>query len=331
MSADHPVRRARGFDERAQIALLDGILSAPGIPRGGVEVGIGDDAAVLAEVRGRLVWTVDVCVEGVHFKREWLSLQEVGWRSFHAAASDLAAMGARPVAALSSLVLPRSIDRRQLGALVRGQAEASRRLACPIVGGNLSSGAELSITTSFLGAAERPLQRAGAAAGQELWLAGEIGVARAGLELLASGVRRGPQAKARAACVRAWRRPEALVGWGRRLARRASAAVDVSDGLAGDVGHLARASHVRVVLVERLVRECLRPELRAVAALLGNDPLDWALHGGEDYALVAAGGKSSRPRGVQQIGYVERGTGVVLLTDRGTTERLAGGFDHFRG
>jgi len=94
-------------------------------PARGVVVGIGDDAAVLTQSAGSLVWTVDACVEGVHFRREWASLRDIGWRSFMAAASDLAAMGASPRGALSALVLPESFTDAELDELAGGQADAA--------------------------------------------------------------------------------------------------------------------------------------------------------------------------------------------------------------
>ena len=295
-------------------------------------LGIGDDAAVLRGVRGRLVWTVDASVEGVHFDRRFLSLADVGARSFHAAVSDIAAMGARPVAALSSLVVPRALGARAMREIARGQAEAASELGCPVVGGNLSRGGELSVTTTAFGVVKRPLTRAGACAGDEVWLMGDVGLAAAGLRFLSPRRSRRLGARARRAvgvCIAAWRRPQALVLAGLKLAQRASAVIDVSDGLAGDVGHLAEASRIRIVLEEAALRRALRPELREAATLLQMDALDLALEGGEDYALVATGPAPRRPRDARAIGRVEKGRGVVLEGPDGRAHPVISGFDHF--
>lgn len=318
-------RRGRGLKEREAIALLEKLLV--GAPGRGVEVAIGDDAAVLEIGGRRLVWTVDVNVDTVHFRRDWLSLADVGWRSFQAAASDLAAMGARPLGALSSLILPSRFSGAELTALGRGQARAARELGCPVVGGNISRGSELSVTTSVIGEAKRPLLRSGAEPGDELWLLGEVGLAAAGLAWLERG------GAARAAkdvrrCVDAWRRPRALVAEGLELARRAHAAIDVSDGLAGDAATLARTSGVRVVLEAEALRAALAPELARMAARLGRDALELALGGGEDYALVAAGPRRSRPARARAIGRVERGRGALLEQADGRVTSLGSGFDH---
>ncbi len=314
------------MDETARIALIARILAAA--PRGvdGVEVGIGDDAAVLftAGGAGRMVWTIDEHVEGVHFRRELAAWRDVGWRSFQAAASDVAAMGARPWCALCALVLPESVDDAALEEITYGQREASMAVGAPIVGGNLSRGPGFSIATTLLGVCESAVTRAGAKLGDGLWMAGQVGLAACGLRALMGGREVDEDIKP---AVDAWRRPAALVGPGLAMANVAHAAVDVSDGLARDVGHLAEASGVAVILdaAELLSDAAL---IRA-AESLGCDPLDVALYGGEDYALVAA---SPLPiPGFRRIGSIIAGAGLVLRSAGGDNPLLVRGFDHFGG
>jgi thiamine-monophosphate kinase len=313
------------FGERDAVALFTRSFSARAAAI--ATVGIGDDAAVLARVREPLVWTVDASVEGTHFERAWLELEDIGYRAFQAAASDLAAMGARPLAALSALELPKSFSKSDLVALSRGQAAAARECGAPIVGGNVARSPRLALTTTLLGTARKPLCRDGARPGDELWLIGGVGLAALGLELL----RRRPGATRRGAeqaCVSAWRRPRALIADGARLGGRAHAAIDVSDGLSGDVANLARASGVRAVIDAGRLEAALAPELVVVARALGRSPLEAALHGGEDYALVAAGPSARRPRRASVIGRMERGRGAVLELPTGRTTALGPGFDH---
>lgn len=327
MSVRRGTPRGGRWGELEAIAVLESAF-AGGARSPRVELGIGDDAAVIAPGGGRLVWTVDACVEGVHFDRRWLSLEDVGFRSLNAAVSDLAAMGAKPVAALSALVLPASTRRHAVAAIGKGQLQASRELRCPVAGGNISRGGELSVTTTVLGECAQPLLRSGARAGDELWLVGDVGLARAGLALLQAGRQRRPGAAARA-CIDAWRRPHALVARGRALAGRARAVIDVSDGLAGDAQHLAVASGVRVVVEERALGAALAPALVEACARLRADPLETALLGGEDYALLAAGPARHRPRFARVIGRVARGAGAVLEPVAGGRPRpLDRGFDH---
>jgi thiamine-monophosphate kinase len=309
------------MDETARIAMIARILAAKAE---GVELGIGDDAAVLVSppAGARIVWTIDQQVEGAHFRRELASWHDVGWRSYCAAASDVAAMGAKPWCALCALVLPDDVDAAALEGLTHGQGDAASDVGAPIVGGNLSRGSVLSVATTLLGVCERPVARAGARPGDGVWLAGQVGMAAAGLRALASG--RGGD-KALRAAVAAWRTPRALVSYGLAMAKAAHAAIDVSDGLARDVGHIAKASGVEIVLdASELRRDA---GLVEASAALGADALDLALYGGEDYALVAA---SDLPiQGFRRIGEIRSGTGLVLRDAGHESPLEARGFDHF--
>jgi thiamine-monophosphate kinase len=292
----------------------------------GVRLGIGDDAALLEANQGTLVWTVDSCLEGSHFERNLLELGDVAWKALHAATSDLAAMGARPIGALSALELPPRFSKKELDAFAKGQALAARSLACPVIGGNIARGARLGVTTTVLGVSKRPLRRDGARPGDEVWLVGDVGLAAAGLALVRSRRKsKGPDARR---AILAWQRPRALVREGLLLAGRASAAIDVSDGLGGDVRHLAEASGVRIVVEERALVRALPRELLAVAPPVGRSPLRLALEGGEDYALVATGRRSRRPPGARRIGRVVKGRGAVLERADGRLVQLGRGYDH---
>ncbi|HEY5959302.1 MAG TPA: thiamine-phosphate kinase [Polyangiaceae bacterium] len=297
-----------------------------------VQLGIGDDAAVLSCPRGgRLVWTIDSSVEDVHFRRDWLSEGDIGWRSFHAAVSDIAAMGAKPVGALSALELPAHLGDAPLQRLLQGQADAAVSLACPVIGGNLARSAKLTVTTTVLGRTQdRVLTRSGASVGDEIWLVGDVGLAAAGLSCLMSG-RRLLRGSAVERCIAAWRRPVALIARGRALVGRASSAIDVSDGLVGDARHLAQASGVGIELDLDSIEGFMCPELHSVAETLASTALNWALYGGEDYALLATGQAAARPRWARRIGEIVEGRGVWGMSRHAVRQRLRTGFDHFAG
>ena len=312
------------MNEAGRVAMLSRILAASA---GGIATGIGDDAAVLevagaAAERGRLVWTIDEQVDGSHFRRDLASWRDVGWRSFMAAASDIAAMGAVPWCALSALVVPDDVDDAALEELARGQRAAAETLGAPVVGGNLARGPALSVATTLLGTCETPVLRRGARPGDGLWLAGRVGLAAAGLRALEA--RKGGEAPLSVA-IDAWRTPRALVAEGRAMRPVAHAAVDVSDGLARDVGHIAEASGVRVVLdAGALLSDGV---LASVALALAAEALELALYGGEDYAIVAA---SPVPiAGFRRIGDVTSGQGVALRGSNGEDPIEPRGFDHF--
>src|SRR5262245_59195267 len=196
-------RGARGLKESDAIGLLAKRLASKD---GAVRLGIGDDAALVAPERGVLVWTVDACLEGVHFERRLLGPADIAHKALNAAVSDLAAMGARPLGALSALELPRRFSKAELDAFARGQARAARELGCPVIGGNIARGARLGVTTTALGVARRPLRRAGARPGNELWLVGAFGLAAAGFLLLRAPGRL-PKGRAARRAVLAWQRP----------------------------------------------------------------------------------------------------------------------------
>jgi thiamine-monophosphate kinase len=312
------------MDETARVAMLARVLGAE-VGSAGVEVGIGDDAAVLpvATLGGeRLVWTIDEQVEGTHFRRDLASWRDIGWRSFMAAASDVAAMGARARGALCALVLPDDVDDAALESIARGQREAADVTGAPVIGGNLARGPVLSIATSVLGVCASAVRRSGARAGDGLWLAGDVGLAAAGLRAIETG--RSDDGRL-AQAVEAWRRPRARIDDGLAMSSVAHAGIDVSDGLARDVGHVASASHVRVVLDEAALRG--DETLTATAAALGLDALDLALYGGEDYALVVAG--PAPIAGFRPIGYVIAGAGLALRGPDGERPIEPRGYDHF--
>lgn len=291
-----------------------------------IRVGIGDDAAVLSPPPGDLIATVDACVEGVHFTRAIASLEDVGFRSFTAAVSDLAAMAAHPLAALSALTLPPGFSEEELDQLVAGQRLAALAARTPLVGGNLSRGGCLSVTTTALGHAARPALRGGAAPGHRLWLAGPVGLAAAGLRALLRGVPAEDGALRR--CVLAWRRPGARLDEGAAVASRVAAMIDISDGLAQDAEHLALAGGVHLVLRAEAVLAAAGPTLREAAAALGEDPCALAFSGGEDYALLAASDDDLGPHGFAEIGAVEPGSPGVTVLREGAPWRPPPGFDH---
>jgi len=314
------MRTSVGATELQRIARLTAILSTG--KRSGVREGIGDDAAVIDAQPEPLVWTIDEQVEGVHFRRALCSFEDIGFRATMAAASDLAAMGARPLGALAAIVLPLDVTDEDLEALVRGQREACDAIDAAIVGGNLSGGDRLGIATTWLGTAQRPVLRRGACEGQGLYASGDLGLANAGFRMLELGKAAPPVA------TQAWRRPRARIAEGLHMAAVASAAIDVSDGLARDADNLARGSGVRIVLDEAALRARLHPETIAFARSLGVDPLDLALGGGEDYALLCTSASPISIDGFTRIGHVEHGHGVVVRGEHGERAAL-GGFDHF--
>jgi thiamine-monophosphate kinase len=292
-----------------------------------ISLGIGDDCAVLAASTRARVWTVDAAIENVHFARGWMHDEEIGFRALMAAASDIAAMGAEATGILCALALPATFRDDELDALLAGYAQAADALACPVVGGNLTRASELSITTSVLGdVGATPLTRAGARPGDGIFVSGPLGGAALGLHALRHGHTRDG---AYGECIARFLRPRARLDLSARLAACASAAIDISDGLAQDLAHLCMASGVGArVAVSALPRPARFAEL---AQELGRDGDELALAGGEDYELLFTGQVAQvAPELGVQIGSVTQTDTIELVGRDGQTVPLPHGFDHFR-
>jgi thiamine-monophosphate kinase len=294
---------------------------------GGVRLGAGDDAAVVEG--GRLVVSSDLTVEDVHFRRSWVTFAEVGERAVTAAASDLAAMAASPVAVLISLAVAPDEAEAVLSELGDGIGAALGRLGAPLVGGDLSaSPGPVFIDVTVLGASEEPVKRSGAHAGDELWVTGVLGGSAGAVRVWRAGDEPTPGLR------ESFVRPTARIGEALWLADqvRVRAMIDLSDGLVGDVGHLAAASGVRVVIDPRLVP--VHPELA------DGDGLPLAMSGGEDYEICfAAPPGVTGPRtdefrerfgiDLTRVGHLEEGSGVEIAGANDARDGGPGGFDHF--
>jgi len=307
--------------------LIRRFVSASGPLPGRVLVGPGDDAAVLA---GGWVVSTDVSVEGVHFRRRWLTDPEIGYRATAAALSDLAAMAAEPVGVLVSLVLPDdgAVD---ADALHRGIRSAAEGVGAGVIGGDVArSPGPLVIDVVVLGIADEPVSRAGARPGDEVWVSGTLGGSAAAVSIWESGGEPPPPLR------RAFVHPVPRIAEARALKDRGGvrSLIDLSDGLAGDAGHLAAAGGVAIVLDSRSI-----PVFPGLADVVGEkEALGFALHGGEDYELccvVSPGslgsGKSARVAGVSftAVGRVEEGNGIFLEDEERRTRLTRGGFSHF--
>lgn len=304
------------------------IASGCDFPRA-VRVGPGDDAAV---IEGGWVISTDLSVEGVHFRRAWLSDREIGYRATAAALSDLAAMAASAFGIFVSVALPEG-DEVSWEELNAGIAEAATEVGAALLGGDLTrSPGPLVVDVTALGCTSWPVLRNGAEPADELWVTGTLGGAAAAVRCWERGD--DPPAGARAAFARPPRRFEAI----RCLVDHelVDALIDLSDGLAGDAAHMAAASGVKIVLEA----EKVPVSAAAVEALGPEDAFDVALHGGEDYELLFVTDPGVvdpeyflRRHGIPltRVGRVEVGEGVWLERD-GTAARLErGGFDHFGG
>ncbi|MGI9078792.1 MAG: thiamine-phosphate kinase [Gemmatimonadaceae bacterium] len=282
--------------------------------------GIGDDAAVLDFPPGeRLVISTDASIENVHFRRGWLTPEEIGYRAATAAFSDLAAMAATPFAVLVALSVPEEWL-TQLLALADGIGEAANAVGARIAGGDLTRAGELAIGVTVLGHARNVLSRAGAGVGDAIFVTGTFGGPAAAVHALQTGDTPGTWARERFA------RPQARVREARWLADHgARAAVDISDGLLADLGHVAHASGVRIAV-----------NLDTLPVGDGMDVLQ-AASGGEEFELAVTApddldaAKFTREFGLplSRVGVIEAGDACVDVTYRGARVASPVGWNHF--
>ena len=294
---------------------------------------IGDDAAVVRS-RPFAVTSIDSIADGVHFELSTHSPADVGWKALAQALSDLAAMGADAGEAYVSLALPAELGADLVLELVGGLEELAAATGTTIAGGDLIAAPALVVTVSATGWADDEsglVGRGGARPGQIVGVTGTLGASAAGLLVLQGAAGDGAE------LVHRHRRPEPRLAAGGALASAgASAMIDLSDGLATDAEHVARASRaeLRLALAELPLAEGVADVARAV----GSDPAELAATGGDDYELLVSFDPERRPEAEEAaaaagvpltwLGDVRAGSGLTLLGPDGAVRTGLQGFDH---
>jgi thiamine-monophosphate kinase len=325
-----------------EFGFIDRIAPMGNVRPEGVVKGIGDDCAVI-QIRGDeyLLLTTDLLVEKIHFLMDWAAPEIIGARALTANLSDIAACGGDPRDAFLSLAIPDWMEVEWLDAFYRGLTDLARRYQVNVLGGDTTSSKSdfvINIVVTGLVPAKQVLFRHTANEGDIIILTGPTGLSGAGCDILLNH----PDLKSEAAgaAIKAHLEPRSHVAEGRMLAASGScsAAIDVSDGISSDLGHLCRDSGVGAVLYEEKIP--IAPELTELGKVLGKDPLDWVLNGGEDYVLLAA----IRPTALRTvldtavrngwkfypIGEFVSGRKMQLIRTDGTKQEIApAGWDHF--
>jgi thiamine-monophosphate kinase len=277
------------------------------LERRGLARGLDAEGAVLA---GGVVLTQDLLVEGIHFRLDWTSFRDLGYKAAAVNLSDVAAMGADPDALLVGLALPAETELDDVIELYEGLAEPG----VPVAGGDTTASPSLVLSVAAIGRSERVPGRAGALPGDRLVVTGPLGGAAAGLHALKGGLGGFDELAER------HRRPPLRLEEGRRLARVAHALVDLSDGIAGDAARIAERSGCRIVLEADEIP--LAPRIEEVADL----PF-WTM--GEDYELLAAVSREDADGlGLPVVGRCEEGAGVEVRL--GGRPLDVSGWDAFR-
>jgi len=308
-----------------ELQLLQRIRRAVVRGRPKLVTGIGDDCAVLDIPRGhQALVTTDFTLEDIHFRREWHPADSVGHRCLARGLSDIAAMGGIPSAAFLSLAVPSALPQRWVDEFLAGLLKLARRYSVTLAGGDTAqSPAGILADIIVVGAipAGQSVLRSGARVGDIIYVSGTLGASVATLQELRSGRELRPSSHPR----HFFPEPRIAIGQFLREKKLASAMIDTSDGLSTDLRHICDESGVGAAI-----------EAAALPAAPGDDRLQYALHGGEDYELLFTASPNRRiPRQIAgtpitRIGEITRGREITLQAPDGKSHPLkSGGWEHF--
>ena len=286
-----------------------------------VQVGIGDDAAVIKSSNNKLVATVDMAVEDIHFSKKWSTPFQIGAKLTTANLADIFAMGAVPKYLLVAAGINELNNSETVTELAKGIRSVADRFEVTVIGGDLSKSEKMTLSITALGElSAQPILRSGARVGDLIYLSSLTGLSAAGLAILNRDLDRPRYV------VEAHLNPKLVAP--DKLIKVATSMCDVSDGLATDAAHLSYASNVNFNLSKDLISQAADfKDLAELAKELNEDVFDWILTGGEDHFFLATVGKEneSNELGIQ-IGSVAKGEGKLLLDG---VEVKKSGYQHF--
>jgi len=286
-----------------------------------VQVGIGDDAAVIKSSNNKLVATVDMAVEDIHFNKKWSTPFQIGAKLTTANLADIFAMGAIPKYLLVAAGISELNNSETVTELAKGIRSVADKFEVTVIGGDLSKSEKMTLSITALGElSDQPILRSGARVGDLIYLSSLTGLSAAGLAILNRELDRPRYV------VEAHLNPKLVAP--EKLIKVATSMCDVSDGLATDASHLSYASNVNFNLSKDLISQAADfKDLAELAKELNEDVFDWILTGGEDHFFLATVGKEneSNELGIQ-IGSVGKGEGKLLLEG---VEIKKTGYQHF--
>jgi len=316
-----------------EFALIERLARHAPVTHPDLVAGIGDDAAVIDGGRSDghyLLATTDMLVENRHFRRDWATPRQIGIKSVVCNVSDIAAMGGTPTFMFVSVALAPHTEVDWVESLYAGMAEACRRHGVVLAGGDTVTGESITISITLLGSVSPPnlRLRSHARPGELLCVTGHLGGSAAGLALLAAGMEAPDDLREKHLA------PACRLDLVPAIAPLARAMIDISDGLAAEVNHICDQSGTGAEIVAAEVP--IHPSVRTAAQLTGNDPLDFALSGGEDFELLFSISPPNHQRladrgvPVTVVGRVtEAASGRILTHCDGKQTILSGGYDHF--
>ncbi len=287
-------------------------------------IGIGDDGAVIAPTNVPLILTTDCAIEGVHFRREWSSLREIGAKIAAANLADVYAMGGVPKFLLVAAAIPKGAS-DEIFELAEGIAAEADLVGAQVIGGDLSSSEKIMITITAVGTTAKPIKRSGAKVGDVVVVTGLTGWSKAGLNLLQKGLTNSDKA------ISQFKKPNPPYSNAEKMGKIAYSMCDVSDGLLSEAKHIAKASEVTLEIDPELISKLPGfSELAKLGGEISSDHWDWILSGGEDHHFLATVPADSdyENHGAFKIGAVKsRGKTYLELVGRELPNEV--GFSHF--
>ncbi|MCP4744988.1 MAG: thiamine-phosphate kinase [Desulfobacteraceae bacterium] len=320
-------------DFGGEFKLIDHLASITRMDHPDVLMGIGDDAAVIrtgAKTGPFTLVTTDILLEGNHFKSSWSEPEQIGIKAVECNASDIAAMGGKPAWLFSSLVLSDNTTVAWAERLYKGMAQACRKYGIVISGGDMAKGETNTITITLLGtvSADHLCLRSQARAGDMLIVTGTLGASAAALALLQNELEPSHYLLEKHLI------PTCRLDVSDRIAPLANAMIDISDGLASEIGHICKQSCLGAdIFLDKIP---LHDDVRNAAGQLGTDPVQWALTGGEDYELLFTICQenfkklSNSGLNFHHIGTITSAKDTLSILDKnGNRSRLPAGYNHF--
>jgi len=286
--------------------------------------GIGDDCAVINLGNKTFAITTDTLVQDDHFSLKWFTPKQIGMKAIEINASDVGAMGAKPLYCLVSLVLPRDIEVKVIDGVYAGMKHAAKKYNIKIIGGNITHGKQLIIDIDMFGEVKKEnlCQRKEAKPGDFILVTGNLGASTAGLELFRANKKPNPYV------AKKHTEPKANMHKVKPFLKYINAMIDVSDGLASDVSRICEQSNCGAIIYADNVP--IRDETRTDAKRLNKDPLDYALYGGEDFELAFSVSEKnlSKVKGFL-VGEITKKKGVKIYHYGKQKPIKKHGYDHF--
>ncbi len=306
--------------------LIEKLTSIIDIKDKDVLVGFGDDCACI-NVNGKLLlFSSDIQIENVHFIKNKIKPEHLGWKLISVNVSDIVACGGVPKWSLISLSVPEETKLSFLEDIYRGIKKALDFYSLSLIGGNTSKSSELVLDLFIVGETERFVPRSGAKKGDTVFLSGYTGLSKAGLELILMDKKIYEDWEEE--IIMYHTKPTARIDIQPLISEFANSCIDVSDGLVGDLSHIEKMSNVKIVIQKENLP--VHPLLKRFCDKYGKDPYEYILYGGEDYQLVFTVEKKNEKKikNAFKIGYVEEGNGIFLKEEKKLIKLKEKGFEH---